>query len=104
MSSSPSSLSSSEPVETAVGGLDLEPLSEVVCHVDVLLGTATMSVRETLRLKRNTVIRLNEPAGDDMHVVVNGVELALGEVVIIDDSTAVRVTEIVAPPVNEVAE
>ena len=39
-----------------------------------------------------------------MQVVVNGVVVAHGEVVIVDDSTAIRVTEIVAPPSSEAGE
>jgi flagellar motor switch/type III secretory pathway protein FliN len=37
-----------------------------------------------------------------MQVVVNGIVVAYGEVVIVDESTAIRVTELVAPPSNEV--
>jgi flagellar motor switch protein FliN/FliY len=80
---------------------ELLPLSDVTCSVDVWLGTARISVRDCLHMKRNTVIRLEQSAGSDMQVVVNGVPIANGEVVIIDDSTAVRVTEIVAPPSAE---
>jgi flagellar motor switch protein FliN/FliY len=77
------------------------PLSDVTCNVDVWLGTATISVRDCLHMKRHSVIRLDQSAGSDMQVVVNGVPVANGEVVIIDDSTAVRLTEIVAPPSAE---
>jgi flagellar motor switch protein FliN len=79
----------------------LVPLSDVVCRVDVLLGTATVSVRDCLHWKRNSIIRLREVAGSDMQVTINGVLVATGEVVIIDDSTAVRVTEILEPPSSE---
>jgi flagellar motor switch protein FliN/FliY len=79
----------------------LAPLSDVVCRVDVLLGTATVSVRDCLHWKRNSIIRLREVAGSDMQVTINGVLVATGEVVIIDDSTAVRVTEILEPPSSE---
>jgi flagellar motor switch protein FliN/FliY len=79
----------------------LVPLSDVVCHVDVLLGTATVSVRECLHWKRNSVVRLQQSAGSDMQVTINGVTVAIGEVVIVDDTTAVRVTEILAPPSSE---
>jgi flagellar motor switch protein FliN len=81
----------------------LAPLSDVVCRVDVLLGTATVSVRDCLHWKRNSIIRLREVAGSDMQVTINGVLVATGEVVIIDDSTAVRVTEILEPPSSESA-
>ena len=97
MSSSPNSSSSTEP--TLVEGL--APLFDVVCNVDVVLGTASMSVRDCLNMKRHTVLRLNESAGADMQVVVNGVAIANGEVVIIDNSTAVRVTDILPPPSHE---
>ena len=109
MSSSSNSLSSSPAgpaaVVSAAAAVDpaaaLVPLNDVVCHIDVLLGTATVSVRECLRWTRNSVIRLRQEAGTDMQVAVNGVPVAIGEVVIIDDSTAVRVTEILPPPSSE---
>jgi len=61
-----------------------------------------MSVRECLGLQRDAVIKLTKIAGGDMQVVVNGIVVAYGEVVIVDESTAIRVTELVAPPSNEV--
>ena len=73
------------------------PLSDVICRVDVMLGAATVSVRDCLRWKRNSVIRLQESAGTDMRIAINGIPVATAEVVI-DDSTAVRVTEILPPP------
>jgi len=77
------------------------PLGDVVCRVDVLLGTATVSVRDCLRWKKHSVIRLQQSAGADMQVEINSVPIATAEVVIVDDSTAVRVTEILAPPSSE---
>lgn len=96
MSSSPNSLSSSD--------ASLSALHDVTCAVDIVLGSSSFSVRDCLALKPNTLIRLHEFAGADMQVVVNGVPLAMGEVVIIDDSTAIRVTDILPPPSNEVEE
>jgi flagellar motor switch protein FliN/FliY len=94
MSSSSNSLFSSD---------ELLPLGDVTCQVDVWLGHATISVRECLRLKRHHVIPRQQSAGSDMQVAVNGIPVATGEVVIIDDSTAIRLTEIVAPPSAEAA-
>ena len=95
MSSFPNSLSSSELADPFM------PLHDVACRVDVVLGTASLSVRQCLALKRDSVVRLTQSAGNDLQVVINGVAVALGEVVIIDNSTAVRVTEILAPPSHE---
>ena len=97
MSSSPNSSSSSEPIG------DLTRLHDVTCDVHVVLGTGTLSVRECLELRRHSVMRLVQTAGADLQVVVNGVLVAHGEVVIVDDSTAIRITEIAAPPSSESA-
>ena len=107
MSSSSNSSSSSGAANAAAGqagrATALVPLNDVVCQIDVLLGTATVSVRECLHWRRNSIIRLRQTAGSDMQVTINGVPVAIGEVVIVDDSTAVRVTEILAPPSSESA-
>src|ERR671926_281967 len=100
MSSSPNSSFSSDSVTPAL----VAPLNDVVCGIDVILGTATMSVRECLRLRKHSIIRLMQSAGGDMTVFVNGISLAAGEVVIIDDSTAIRITDILPAPASEGAE
>ena len=73
-------------------------LSDVTCEVAVVLGTGRMSVRECLYLKPKMVIPLEQPAGSDLHVRINGVLIAHGEVAIVDDSTNVRLTSILPPP------
>ncbi len=100
MSSSPNSSFSSEPITATT----VAPLNDVVCGIDVVLGTAVMSVRECLRIRKHSVIKLAQSAGGDMTVLINGVGLASGEVVIIDDSTAIRITDILPAPSAEVIE
>ncbi len=98
MSSSLNSLSSSDRSAAAFA-----PLHDVVCTVDVILGSASMSVRDCLRLQRDSIIQLVQSAGGDMLVAVNGVTVAHGEVMIVEDSTAIRITDILAPPSSEIA-
>jgi flagellar motor switch protein FliN/FliY len=95
MSSSPTSSSSSEFEHPLSGLLD------IVCSVEVVLGTGTISVRDCLKMQPSTVVRLNQPSGSDLAVWVQGVVAVKGEVVIVDDSTALRVTEVVPPPSAE---
>jgi len=75
----------------------LAGMLDVVCRVDVVLGTGSISVRECLKLRRMSVVRLAQVAGSDLEVRVHGVTAATGEVLIIDDSTAIRLTNI-SPP------
>lgn len=69
-------------------------LLDVSCRVDVLLGTGTITVRRCLSLGRNSVIRLAQSAAEDLRVIARGVTVARGEVLIVEDSTAVRITDI----------
>ena len=98
MSSSPNSSSSSSPAVDTGGPSPFAGMLDVSCGVAVVLGTGTISVRDCLKLQRLSVIRLNQSAGSDLDVRVHGVGVASGEVVIIDDSTAVRLTNITPPP------
>ena len=90
MSSSPTSSSSTNGAD---GPAVFGHLGNVVLEVAVLLGVGSVTVRRCLALQRQAVIRLNQSAGEDLQIVVNGVTIARGEVVIVEDSTAVRVTD-----------
>jgi flagellar motor switch protein FliN len=94
MSSLPTSSSSSErgKLDALVG-----PLADVMCSVSVQLGTGRLSLRQLMNLTRDSVVRLSQPAGEDLQVIVHGMPIASGEIVIMDDSTALRVTAICAP-------
>lgn len=95
MSSSPNLSSSSE-----IHAPEFRPFHNVTCDVQVVLGTGSMSVRECLYLKKHQIVRLAQAAGEDLQVLVNGIEIARGEVVIVDDTTSVRVTDITQPPTD----
>lgn len=92
MSSSPSSSSSNGPAPATQARF--ASLADVKCPVSVMLGTGTISVRQVLALARNSVVRLHQSAGDDLQVQVKGVLLARGEVVVVEDSAAIRLTDI----------
>lgn len=100
MSSSKSSSSSNAAEPAAISYPEL--LQDIVCSVDVVLGTGKVSVRECLSLESGAVIRLSEGAGADLQVRVNKIPIANAEVVIMDNVTSVRLTEILPPPNNAV--
>ena len=93
MSSSQTSSSSSDaPARPYAGLLD------VLCEVEVVVGSGSISVRDCLKLQRNSVIRLAQEAGSDLEIRVQGVRAAAGEIVVDDDSTSVRISHILPPP------
>jgi flagellar motor switch protein FliN/FliY len=94
ISSSGSDLVPGEDAAAPDPGPPFAGLLDVGCPISVVLGTGTISVRRCVALSRDSVLRLAQPAGEDLQVFVGGVLVARGEVVIVDDSTAVRLTEI----------
>lgn len=96
MSSSPISLSSSSP--DAPASAVPPALGDVECAVDFLVGTARISVRDCLALETGSVVRLRQSAGADVEIRVQGVPLARGEVAIIDELTALRISSITPAP------
>ena len=78
--------------------LRLQLLHEVPMAVTVQLGSTRMTVRELLALTPGSVVELDRAAGSPVDVLVNGTLLARGEVVVVDEEYAVRISEIVSHP------
>lgn len=76
---------------------DIELVMDVPVQIAVELGRAKLQIRHLLALTYGSVIELDVQAGEPLDVVVNGTLVAQGEVVIVNDRYAVRLTEIVTP-------
>jgi flagellar motor switch protein FliN/FliY len=61
------------------------------------LGRAELMIRDLLQLGPGSIIELDTTVGEPVAVLVNNRLIARGEVVVIDDSFGVRITEIVSP-------
>lgn len=70
---------------------------DVPVKVQAILGGAKISINDLLNTRAGTVIELDRRVGEPVDVVVNGRLLARGELVLIDGSLGVTLTEIVQP-------
>ena len=70
-------------------------IRDVPLEVTVELGRTKKSIAEILDFAPGTIIELDKIAGEPIDVLVNGKFVARGEVVVIEESFGVRVTEIV---------
>lgn len=70
-------------------------IMDVPLNVTVELGRTTKSISEILDFAPGTIIELERIAGEPIDVLVNGKLVAKGEVVVIEESFGVRVTEII---------
>ena len=73
-----------------------EPYLDMTLQVEAVLDEKTMTIYEILALEEGTVIKLNRSAGVNIDLFIGGVPAAFAEVVIIDDSMGVRVTDLTA--------
>ncbi|MCI8825093.1 MAG: flagellar motor switch phosphatase FliY [Lachnospiraceae bacterium] len=70
-------------------------IMDVPLQVTVELGRTSKSIQDILEFSPGTIIELNKIAGEPVDVLVNNKYVAKGEVVVIEESFGVRVTEII---------
>lgn len=81
------------PGAPAPANIDL--IMDVALEVTVELGRTKKSISEVLDFAPGTIIELDKVAGEPVEVFVNGKMVAKGEVVVIEESFGVRITEII---------
>lgn len=79
----------------ANAAMPLERFAEVSIEISVEIGRVTMPIGELLKLGEGAVVELNRAVSEPVDVMAQGVRIASGEVVVVDDRFAVRITEIV---------
>ena len=75
---------------------ELERLNDVGLELTVEVGRTRMTLGQALALGPGSVITLDRLADQPVDLLVNGMPVARGEVVVIDDVFGLRVTQIVA--------
>jgi flagellar motor switch protein FliN len=73
---------------------DLGRLSDVPVELAVEIGRTRMTVGATLELRPGSIVVLDRVAGEPVDLLVNGTPIARGEVVVIDEEFALRVTDV----------
>lgn len=82
-----------KPSRTA-SGKSLDHLYGVRLDAEAVLGRADLSVEDMLNLGVGSVIELDRLVSDPVDLVVQNVRVAKGEVVVVNDQFAIRITEI----------
>lgn len=84
--------------ERSVKRLNANPerLHGVSVPVWAELGRVEMLIGDLLQLGEGSVLRLDRAVGDPVDVISQGVKLARGEVIVVEDSFAVRIREVLS--------
>ncbi len=79
----------------AKSAVDLAPVFDVPVGISAVLGKASMSVAQLLKLGAGSVLELDRKVGEAIDIYVNNRLVARGEVVVVDDRLGVTMTEII---------
>ncbi len=72
-------------------------IMDVPLQVTVELGRTQKMIKDILEFGPGSIIELDKLAGEPVDIMVNGKAIAKGEVVVIDESFGVRITDIIHP-------
>jgi flagellar motor switch protein FliN len=67
--------------------------ADLPLEIAVELDRKVMSVREILALEAGAVVKLTRSAGENIDILVGGALTAFGEIVIIESTMGVRITD-----------
>ena len=88
------SLTAATPISPESLANNLSRINNVEMALTVEIGRTRMSVRDVLGLEPGAVIELDRSAGAPADVLLNGRLIAHGEIVVVDQDYAVRITQI----------
>ncbi len=75
----------------------LDFILDIPLEISVEIGRSKMIINDLLKLSQGSIIELNKMAGEPAEIYVNQRLMARGEVVVVNDRFAVRLTEIISP-------
>jgi flagellar motor switch protein FliN len=76
--------------------MNLNLILDVAVTLALEVGRARMPVRDLLRLAPGAIVELDRLAGEPLDVLVNGVRIARGEVVVVNEKFGIRLTDVVS--------
>ena len=82
-------------IEKEVSDHKIDMLLEVELDVTIELGRKRMTIQEVLQLGKGSIIELSKLAGEPVDIFVNQKKLAQGEVVVVDENFAIRITNLI---------
>ena len=83
--------------QSAIGDKNVDRFSDVPLRVAIELGRVNVTIREILELKEGSIVETKKLSGQPMEIMVNDRLFGHGEVVVVGDNLAIRITELEKP-------
>jgi flagellar motor switch protein FliN/FliY len=72
---------------------EIAPLGDVPVEIEVELDRRMLTTREVLRLTEGSLIGTSRSAGENIDIYIGGVLCGSGEIVVIENTLGVRITD-----------
>ena len=79
------------------GDIDINFLFDVQLSIIVEVGRTQMLISDLLELEEQSVIELDSMVGQPLDIRANNLLVARGEVIVVNEKFAVRITDIISP-------
>src|SRR5262249_52003508 len=76
---------------------DLTQILDIPLQVAIEVGRLSLKVRDLLKLAPNSIIQLKKPVGEPFDICINGLPVARGEVIVVEQSSGVRIIDVQKP-------
>jgi len=73
------------------------PVHDIPLQIAIEVGRMRLRVRDLMKLAPGHIIELKKPAGEPFDICVNGMQVARGEVIVVEQSSGVRIIEVQKP-------
>lgn len=77
--------------------LQFKKFENIETELTVEAGSTMITIRDLLKLNVGSVVELDTLAGEHLKIKVNGVAIALGEVVVMGETLGIRLNGIISP-------
>jgi flagellar motor switch protein FliN/FliY len=76
------------------GKANLDLVRDIPLEISAVLGQTAMSLRDVVALQNGSVLELDKLSSDPIDLYVNDILIARGEVVVVDDKFAIKISEL----------
>ena len=95
--STAASSSSLDSIDDTGDKLPVDFLNDVPMKLTVELGVGDITIRELMQLGHGAVFELDKLAGEPLEVKINDRLISRGEVVVVNERYAIRLTDVINP-------
>ena len=94
---SPSDAGGATVAKNPESGNNINFILDIPLEITVELGRTKMMICDLLKLGQGSIVELAKLAGDTLEILANNKLIAKGEVVVLKEKYAIRLTEVISP-------